>query len=148
MSTDIAGSLKVCFKCGEAKPRSEFYKHAQMGDGLLGKCKVCAKADVRANREKNIDRIRKYDRDRAKNPERMKAAAEISKAWRKEDARRGAAHRAVAYAVKTGALKRAPCVVCGASKSVAHHPDYDKKLDVIWLCQPHHVALHKKCQAT
>ena len=37
---------KDCFKCGEVKPLSEYYKHKAMGDGHLGKCKLCTKKDT------------------------------------------------------------------------------------------------------
>jgi len=47
------------------------------------------------------------------------------------------------YAVRTGNIKRKPCQVCGELKVEGHHPDYDKPLDVIWLCRKHHIAAHK-----
>jgi ribosomal protein S27AE len=52
------------------------------------------------------------------------------------------AHRKVAAAVAAGKLVRQPCEVCGATVAQAHHDDYDKPLEVRWLCKPCHWAHH------
>jgi hypothetical protein len=135
---------KECFKCKTVKPLEAFYKHLMMADGHVNKCKECNKNDVTANRNKNIEKVRAYDRARSKEPERIKAAAEINRAWRAEDSRRVLAHSAVARAIRKGELVRQPCCRCGAEKTVAHHEDYDKPLEVVWLCQPCHKQRHKE----
>jgi hypothetical protein len=38
---------KVCFKCHIEKPLDKFYKHPQMGDGHLNKCKECTIQDTK-----------------------------------------------------------------------------------------------------
>jgi len=138
-------SLKTCFKCGTEKPLTEFYRHPMMGDGHLNKCKKCTKKDTRENRRKRIDYYRKYDLQRYRdNPKRREATLR----WFKEKmALHPAAKKAsdiVSNAIRDGRMKRQPCEVCGDPKSEAHHPDYAKPLDVMWLCRSHHVQWHHK----
>ena len=47
-------------------------------------------------------------------------------------------------AVKAGKIKRGLCVKCGAQKVEGHHPDYSKPLEAVWLCNKHHMELHRK----
>ena len=52
---------KQCFKCEEEKELSCFYKHPDMPDGTVNKCKDCNKKDVRKNWWDNVDKKREYD---------------------------------------------------------------------------------------
>lgn len=138
---------KRCFKCGDDKPLDEFYKHSRMADGHLNKCKACTKSDASNHRQENVERIRAYDRERAKRPDRIRAAVEQTRVWRAADSRRAKAHAAVCRALRSGELERQPCERCGEVKAYAHHEDYDKPLDVVWLCQPCHKERHKEMKA-
>jgi len=150
---------KKCFKCGEIKPLGEFYKHPGMVDGHLNKCKECGKKDVRENYQANKQHYKKYDRRRNQKPDRKKYNSKKSKDWRLENPARSAelknnwiknnelkrkAHIAVGNAIRDGKLKRVPCQACGDPKSEAHHHDYSKPLDVVWLCDFHHKQEHMK----
>lgn len=130
--------MKQCFKCGVAKPLDEFYKHKEMADGHLNKCKFCTKSDAHSyqngiNREKYLQYQRQKPitewssgsskRADTKHPERKKARAILRNA------------------VLRGDVVKHPCFECGA-KAEAHHPNYDAPLDVIWLCPTHHKQAH------
>lgn len=52
------------------------------------------------------------------------------------------ARQAVARALRDGRLVKQSCEVCGEAKTEAHHDDYDRWLDVRWLCPKHHRELH------
>ena len=48
------------------------------------------------------------------------------------------------YYLKRHSLKPEPCERCGDDKSQAHHEDYSKPLDVMWLCSQCHADRHKE----
>lgn len=136
-------SEKKCFKCGRLLDRSQFYRHPQMDDGLLGKCKDCARRDVIVNRQRRIDYYRRYDILRARLPHRRALNARVTKVLRQIPLFRRA-HDQVRYAVARGKISKSPCLVCGSIKVVAHHENYKEPLKVMWLCSAHHSARHKE----
>lgn len=131
--------MKICFSCQIEKPFCDFYKHKQKADGHFGKCKECTKADVIANRAKNADYYREYDRKRG-----CRVDPEYTRRWRSENFNKYKAESAVSNAIRDGRLKRKDCEICGAKKSHAHHDDYLKPLDVRFLCPIHHKEWHMK----
>jgi hypothetical protein len=149
--------MKTCFKCLCAKPLEDFYKHSAMGDGRLGKCKECTKADVTAHRLANVERIRAYDKLRASQPHRVAARNAYSKTpayaeshkasaarWAAKHPERRKASTMVGNAIRDGKL--IPWPVCAVpeccDKPEGHHPDYSRPLDVVWLCDAHHKQAH------
>lgn len=124
-----------CNYCVQEKPEDGFYKSNRT------KCKDCIKAAVRDHRQANLERVRAYDRMRASQPHRMANNFAQSQGWRQEFPNRRRAQGQVQHALRAGRLTKQPCWVCG-EKAVAHHPDYDRPLDVVWLCQPHHKQAH------
>lgn len=121
--------MKECRECHIEKPLSDYYRHAMMRDGHLNKCKPCVRSRVRRHRDENIDRIRAYDRKRG---------------YREYDAVKAAARRKVNHELAAGRLVRKPCVRCGDVKAEAHHEDYSKPLDVVWMCKTHHAEAHHR----
>lgn len=130
--------MKTCFKCGELKELSCFYKHKMMGDGHLNKCKECTKKDVHKNRVLKIDYYREYDRDRG-----ARQDASYLREYRAKYPRKYAAHKAVINAIKAGVLFAQPCSDCHATENIhAHHDDYAHQLQVRWLCAACHKQWH------
>lgn len=62
---------------------------------------------------------------------------------------KGKARLAVQYAVKVGKIERPDrCEDCGRDRPLqGHHEDYDRPLDVVWLCRPCHVDRHREERA-
>ena len=52
------------------------------------------------------------------------------------------ARKVISEAIRRGKLKRGECVICGTKNAQAHHNDYTKKYDIVWLCLKCHSAYH------
>ena len=108
-----------------------------MADGHLNKCKDCTKRDVNLNRKNNVEYYRAYDRERG-----SRQSSEDIKEYRQRFPNKWRAVKMVNNAKRDGKLFSEPCVICGDSKSHAHHDDYARPLNVRWLCAVHHKQWH------
>lgn len=133
---------KECFKCHRVLPLDDFYRHSQMADGHLGKCKECARADVAANRAIKLEYYHAFDVARFQRPERKAKKGEYDRRHNKANPDKHFARNMVHNYIRDGKLQRLPCQVCGCPKSEAHHTDYSKPLEVEWLCFKHHREAH------
>ena len=105
---------------------------------------------------KNKDKIQGYNLNYRKNhhnnelrrhsrydklPERKLA----KKIWRENNREKIKAHRAVNKNIKLGLLERKiTCDRCGnKGKLEAHHDDYNKPLEIVFLCRPCHYLTRK-----
>lgn len=144
--------MKTCFRCGRELPLTEFYRHPQMGDGLLGKCKECTKADVREReaRLRNNPRWMASERRRGREKyHRLYRPAEPLRRKREgwSEATKAHARDTLSNAVRDGRMVRPEmCEYCGVkpesgfkSGIEGHHEDYNKPLYVWWLCVACHV---------
>lgn len=143
MTTSVK-TRKRCFKCDVEKPVEEFYRHPQMADGRLGKCKSCTKSDVSGNYRKNRKHYIEYEKDRSQTQERRKAVYARRATLKDRRPERVKAAYLTSNAIRDGRLIREPCEVCGSVTVEAHHDDYSKPLAVRWLCRKHHLEHHGK----
>jgi hypothetical protein len=152
--------MKKCFKCGIEKDISEFYVHKEMADGHLNKCKDCTKKDSFGRTKEEIEKRKERDRNRPNAKERVKKNCERlknnekarlennkrKKEWYQKNKHKKNANLKVSRALFTGLLKRPiKCEKCNLEKKLeAHHEDYSKPLEVVWLCIECHNNRHKE----
>jgi hypothetical protein len=133
-NSDRQPTVKTCSTCYEDKPVTEFYRSTLNKDGLLGYCKICHNQKIK--NKKQSKKLLSFDE-----------VAPHKKFWLAENKLKRKAHQSVAYAIQTGKLVRQPCERCGTTQHVvAHHEDYNKPLDVLWLCKQHHKERHMEIE--
>lgn len=140
--------MKKCTVCKIEKHLSEFY--------MIGcwkwkkkyphvRCKDCEKVIKRKYYIKNKEKLCEYTKKyRLADPERAKRIAE--KVYANSDKRKVKARAILNCKIRYGKIiKPENCEVCKEKQKLqAHHDDYDKPLEVKWLCRRCHDLLHRK----
>lgn len=143
----LFNGVKTCLRCNIEKDIEEFYLFAINNRKYrASECKVCNKLATQLRQKANPkkrDAIMKISK--AKKPELYR---EIRKRADRRYPEKAKARSKLREAVRHGRLERQPCLICGILPVDAHHPDYSKPLDVMWLCRRHHQDEHNRLRAS
>jgi hypothetical protein len=156
----IGSDMKTCTNCAEEKSSLEFYRDSSRKDGRNGTCKICSNAYSKKYcennpkkvakikkkwRKNNLEKSRKNNREyNARNP---KSASAASKRYAEANPEKAKIHRIVKKAIENGILIRPDvCEICETrhNRIHGHHEDYNKPLEVIWMCPICHSARHEE----
>ena len=119
---------KKCFKCSGVLPMTSFYKHPQMLDGHLSKCKDCTKNDVRLNYLKNIENPDYVDKERLR--------GRIKYAKYRYDSKNDKSGRSISRILKTRGIDM--------NEKEAHHWNYNYPNSVFIVSKRVHSLIHKE----
>jgi hypothetical protein len=143
--------MRTCSRCSFEKDDSEFGVNNAREDGLQAYCRDCMREYARSRGrlkpigwERKTANIVAYRKEyRKNNREKLRL---LENDWRERNMEfvleRQKIKDRVRYAVKTGKIVKFPCWVCGSLEVEGHHADYDRPLDVVWLCPEHHRQVH------
>ena len=141
----------TCKSCGATSDKAPFYA------SITTHCTNCWKTRQRNYNKETANERRAHDRERNNLPHRVEArasyqqteqgkashAASITK-WRERNKTKYEAQNKVNNALRDGKItKPTQCEGCNKKTPVqGHHDDYNKPLEVRWLCSECHSAHH------
>lgn len=145
--------MKRCPRCKTEKPDERFWRTPGQPSKLSSYCKECLLEWKRERRRNNPDAV---ESERRSNRVRMaRRRAEMSqlgivRKWHDSGYAvskvKQSCYNRYRRALNSGKLVRpANCSICGSTRQIqGHHLDYQRPLDVLWLCVDCHKAVHRK----
>jgi hypothetical protein len=138
---------RTCPKCSQEKDENQFYQ------GKEKRCKSCMaeKYNKWVNSEKGRIKRNEINLKYTRSENGHIASRKAGKKYRekikgdpkfKKDPIKKRAAEMAAYHARQGNIKKTPCKICGSLNVMGHHEDYNKLLEVIWLCPRHHTQWH------
>lgn len=119
-----------CYDCKNAKEKSRKLANGDVKKHRTGKC-ACGSDFASYSKSKCMDCYRESRAKRKGNPDYI---VQLFK-----ESVRSLTRKYIAKGILTKQL----CIVCGTNEMIeAHHEDYTKPLEVIWLCRNHHKQYH------
>jgi hypothetical protein len=157
-----AEDYKTCTECGQPRLLKYFYKHRRTKDGYTYECSDCIKANVHAWQKANPKRANEgrrrwqkqnrellSERARQEREENPDSALERNRRHRERHPAKDRARNLLNTAVTRGKIEKPDCCEeCGeiweSWEIHAHHKDYERPLDVEWLCIECHHRRHEE----
>lgn len=128
--------IKECSKCKAGLPIEMFGPKSESPDGHRYECKICQRTAQRNY----------YYSDEERRHRKVGTKASHNK-YCKANPKKRKAKQAVHNAIIAKKIAKSYCIICAKKgleiKAHAHHCDYNKPLEVMWLCPIHHKAWHR-----
>jgi len=131
-----------CNKCHVEKEEKNFPKRYSPRSGYETTCNECKNIKRRENYKKNPEKyLAKSKEWFLKNRARKKVKIFKSEEHKFKSIARGVVNNAI----RLGKIKKGlNCQFCNIMEDLeAHHSDYSKPLEIVWLCVKCHRSLHK-----
>lgn len=121
---------KICRRCQKEKLKSEFNQNRKSKDGLQSYCRGC-----------QADYIAEWDAGKGNREKRSKYVARCEA----KTPGRKTANYVLRKAILAGIIVKPEwCEIDACEKPpIGHHEDYNKELEVMWLCRRHHRRRHE-----
>lgn len=133
--------MKECFKCKQVKPLTDFYKHPEMSDGYVNKCKECNKNNIKSNYLHKREDPLYIEKERTRGREKYRR---LYTGTGKSNIKSN-----IKYFDKYPEKKKATTMSANLKKpfdsAERHHWSYNEidYKDVIWLTKKEHMKAHR-----